>query len=229
MISQTMGGRIRLGVLCAILLGLCLYFHVGPILYYLVAYTPQEGDIVFQALPHMPLVDAIEGISQSPYSHCGVVVKDQEGNWKVLEAIGDVHEVSLYLWVIRGRSGGFCVYRLKPEFRPLIPEMVAACRTYIGKPYDYDYDMSDDAIYCSELVYKGFRTASHGGQLGKLQALGDLNWKPYEKIVREIESNRLPLDRLMITPVSLSKAPQLEKVFSDAMPDASSISPPDNR
>lgn len=34
-------------------------------------YAVQEGDILFQPLPHGPLVDAIEGVSLSIFSHCG--------------------------------------------------------------------------------------------------------------------------------------------------------------
>ena len=52
-------------------------------------YAVQEGDILFQPLPHGALVDAIEGVSVSIYSHCGIVVR-KDGAWFVLEAIGDV-------------------------------------------------------------------------------------------------------------------------------------------
>ena len=57
----------------------------GPI----TSYTPQQGDILFQSLPHMPVIDAIEGCTHSPYSHCGIVVKMGD-SWHVLEAIGPV-------------------------------------------------------------------------------------------------------------------------------------------
>jgi|GEM_PF-4675398 len=34
-------------------------------------YAVQEGDILFQPLPHGSLVDAIEGVSLSIFSYCG--------------------------------------------------------------------------------------------------------------------------------------------------------------
>jgi len=40
-----------------------------------VRYRPVEGDLLFQSLPHCPLVDAIENATQSSYSHCGMVVR----------------------------------------------------------------------------------------------------------------------------------------------------------
>ena len=39
-------------------------------------YQPREGDIIFQSLPKMDLVLAIEGCTESKFSHCGVVIKD---------------------------------------------------------------------------------------------------------------------------------------------------------
>ena len=63
-------------------------------------YSPQEGDILFQSLPHSPLVAAIEGVSGSSLSHCGVVTKSGNG-WAVLEAIGPVQETALHEWIAR--------------------------------------------------------------------------------------------------------------------------------
>jgi hypothetical protein len=75
-------------------------------------YTPQQGDIVFQSLPHMPVVDAIEGSTHSPYSHCGIVVREG-GIWHVLEAIGSVKLTRLERWIMQGRDEAFAVSRLK--------------------------------------------------------------------------------------------------------------------
>ncbi len=49
--------------------------------------------------------------------------------------------------------------------------------------------------------------------MGTLETLGDLNWQPFEENIRALAGNTLPLDRVMITPVSLSKATQIEPVF----------------
>ncbi len=57
-------------------------------------YAVQEGDILFQPLPHGALVDAIEGVSLSIYSHCGIVER-KNGAGFVLEAIGDVGRPSM--------------------------------------------------------------------------------------------------------------------------------------
>ena len=46
-----------------------------------------------------------------------------------------------------------------------------------------------------------------------MERLGDLNWQPHEAFIRSIEGY-VPKDREMITPQSLSAAPELMQVFS---------------
>lgn len=175
------------------------------------SYTPRHGDIVFQSLPHMPVIDAIEGSTRSPYSHCGVVVK-QDNLWHVLEAIGPVKLTRLERWIGQGREDAFAVSRLKAEFQPKVDAMIAAAEKFTGLPYDIQYELDDEKIYCSELIYKAFKAAS-GQNLGRTVKLGDLDWKPYEQIIRAIAGDPVPLEREMITPRDLAKARQLEGVL----------------
>ena len=171
-------------------------------------YKPEAGDVVFQSFPHSPLTDAIETASQSPYSHCGLVVRKGQG-FAVLEAIGPVMETPLDLWIRRGRDQGFAAFRLKPEQAGKIDSFITAAYRFRGRPYDMHYDFDDEKIYCSELVFKAFRNAT-GEELGIVRKLGDLQWKPVEKFIRVLEGGKLPLDRPMITPKDLSEAPQLQ-------------------
>ena len=175
-----------------------------------VAYVPRHGDIVFQSLPHNPIIDAIEGCTASPYSHCGIVIK-RSGEWLVLEAIGPVQETPLRRWVLQGRNWEFAVYRLKPDYQPKINSMIDAAREFKGRPYDIQYEFDDAKIYCSELIFKGFKKAT-GESLGITQKLGELNWRPFEPVIRQI-SGGVPLERQMITPQSMSLARQLDRVL----------------
>lgn len=174
-------------------------------------YQPQEGDLIFQSLPRGALVEAIEGCTGSPYSHCGIVMQ-REGRWVVLEAIGTVHETPLFSWIRRGRQSFFDVYRLKPEHQPRIAEMLAKARGYLGRPYDIHYELDDEKIYCSELIWKAWRDAG-GSDLGTLEKLGAMNWQPHREVIVSIEG-RVPLEREMITPRAVAEAAQVEKVFS---------------
>ncbi len=87
--------------------------------------------------------------------------------------------------------------------------------TLLGRPYDYHYAPGDSQIYCSELVYK-VAERQLGVKVGIWDKLGDLNWKPWEKFIREIEDGQLPLDRPMITPVGLTRSPEVVRVYPRA-------------
>lgn len=175
-------------------------------------YTPSEGDLIFQSLPHGDLVDAIEGASNSVYSHVGIVMSTKNG-WFVREALGNVHDVELSVFVNRGRNKSIGVFRLKPGFKEHIPQFLNATNKYLERPYDIRYRMDDEYIYCSELVYKAFNDAT-GIKMGKLVELGSLNWGKHEQLIVSLEGGVVPKDRQMITPVALSKANQLQLIYS---------------
>lgn len=202
---------LRVGALLAVLLGAVIHFHVYGLLH-LARYTPREGDVVFQSLPNGPLVEAIEGITNSPLSHCGVVMKNADGRWVVHEAIGVVRETPLYLWIVRGRGARLDVWRLRDIEGRDLAALRAALETHAGKAYDYRYAPDDAEIYCSELVFKAYRDA-YAVELGEWENLGDLNWRPFEAFIREMEGGSLPLGRPMITPVGLTRDSSLEKVY----------------
>lgn len=180
------------------------------------AYEPQVGDIVFQSLPPAPLVNTIEGVTQSPFSHCGLVAQRASG-WIVIEALNGVEETPLREFLSRGGNGGFAVYRLGPNDKLAVPEMVEAARAFLGRPYDVRYRMDDEKIYCSELIYKAFHQATNGNSLGSLQRLGDLNWQPYVEAIKYFEGGPVPLEREMITPLGMAKADQLKLVYAFAL------------
>jgi hypothetical protein len=213
--------RMRLFALLALFAVLALFFHkqaldlIGrlPMVYAYCRYSPQEGDVVFQSLPHGDLVDAIEGITHSRWSHCGVVLKNDKGQWLVIESIFNVHETPLLLWMVRCRDGNFAAYRLDSKFDPQIPGFKQHLLTFMGQPYDYDYDMAKGhGVYCSGLVYTAFDETC-GEKMGVLQKLGDLDWQPYRAFIRSEAQGALPLDRAMITPAALAQAPQLHQVY----------------
>jgi hypothetical protein len=185
-----------------------------PAIWNYVLYSPREGDVVFQSLPHGELVDAIEGVTHSPFSHCGVVLRNDDGKWVVVESIGNVHETPLFQWIFRGRGGWLAAYRLADKDASFIPAFKKALLGCSGYSYDFDYDMdhAKNCVYCSDLVFLAFRRAS-GETMGTLQRLGDLDWQGHRDFIRAEANGQLPLDRTMITPASLAQATQLHRVY----------------
>ena len=173
----------------------------------------KEGDLVFQSLPHADLVDAIEAVTKSPWSHCGILVK-REGHWFVAEAIGEVRYTPLYVWIVRGRRSCIDSYRVTNLPPQNALKIQAGVDKLLGTPYDFRYAPDDSEIYCSELVYKVY-DRELGIKIGNWEKLGALNWKPMEKFIRGMEGGRLPLDREMITPVGLTRSPNVVRVFTN--------------
>ncbi len=198
-----------------VLLLISMLLTMGGV-YYLFSnkgYIPKSGDIIFQSSPHSDLVDAIEGATESKYSHVGILVQ-KENRWFVREALGGgVLDTPLEEFIDRGRNKSIAVYRLKKKYRHYLPSFVKKSALYVGKPYDEYYRLDDTCVYCSELVYKAFKDAS-GIALGKLQKFGDLKWGHYAPIIAKIKGAVIPKDRLVITPVAISKAKEVERVYS---------------
>lgn len=106
----------------------------------------------------------------------------------------------------------FDAFRPKSDMQSLVPWNDQGKRFLPGRPYDFKYDMDDETIYCSELLYRSMLNAS-GVRLGTLHKLSDFKWQSYMKVIEKYERGLPPLDRQMITPRALSEAPQLARVF----------------
>ena len=209
-LPQTRGARIRFALIFLVLVVLACTRRPDRVVGYHLS-NKQEGDIVFQPLPEGELVEAIEGISRSEWSHCGILIKYQ-GDWHVAEAIGEVRYTPLHAWIIRGRKAKVESYRVNQLPADAAPKIKAGIAKLIGRSYDFRYAPDDTEIYCSELVNKVY-ARELGIELGTWERLGDLNWQPYEKFIRHMESGPVPLDRPMVTPVSLTRGPAVTRVF----------------
>ncbi len=181
-------------------------------------YEPSEGDLVFQALPlDVDLIQAIEGITQSHYSHVGVLLRRKE-KWTVIEAcaLGVIY-TPFEKWKTNGRNDRWAAYRLKPQYRPLIPKFLKNLHPHAGKPYDFKYEFTDDKLYCSELVFHAWKKASNE-DMGKRENVLSLNWKPYLATIEKYNQGPLPPSgRMLISPRSLSRARELERVYNHGL------------
>lgn len=171
----------------------------------------REGDFIFQHLPGA-LTEMISDMTQSRYSHCGIILKKPDGFY-VLQAVGPVKETPLNEWISYGMGRQFSLVRLKQKYRQDIPAIIREAYKFEGRPYDFQFEWDDKKIYCSELIYKAVFNAT-GARLAAFVRLGDMNWKPYEKTIRELAGGGLPLEREMITPQSLFASDKVELIYA---------------
>ncbi|MBS0261358.1 MAG: hypothetical protein JSS02_05325 [Planctomycetes bacterium] len=171
----------------------------------------QNGDVVFQHLTGK-LGAVITDVTDSPFNHCGMIVY-KKGEPCVIEAIGPVRYVPLKKWLQQGDLGNFAQYRLKSITEKQIAKTVQAAEEFLDLPYDLQYELDDDKIYCSELIYKAY---SRGARIevGAKTPLRELQWKRHEQFIRTLAGGELPLDRKLVTPASIASDTQFRLMYT---------------
>jgi uncharacterized protein YycO len=178
----------------------------------------QNGDIIFQTSLSTQS-KAIQLATHSPYSHCGIIYKDGE-NFYVFEAVQPVKKTPLNEWIARGENGKFVIKRLKNADQVLTVSTVQSMKqigeAFIGKNYDVTFEWSDDKIYCSELIWKVYKSAT-GLEVGKLQKLSefDLTNEAVMKKMTERYGKKIPMDETVISPSSIFDCGLLKTVKSN--------------
>jgi hypothetical protein len=176
-------------------------------------------DVVFQDLDCGPRCDLIREITQSRFTHVGIVL-DEGGQRVVWEAYGPVGPTPLAEWV--DRSGGVIgVYRLDERLRRRGPDIAREVRAMRGLPYDGDYQWDDERIYCSELVHKAVLRATGRA----LSAPHPYSFGPHRAAIAQLTKGRLDEGTLIVAPVDLAQSPWLKRVGGDLAPDEVAFAP----
>ena len=156
----------------------------------------RQGDIVFRfgdarvMRGMVPLSLFIARATGSPFSHTGIVAIE-DGSPVVYDcSSAGIQRQPFEVWML-DCVGALGVKRLKPEHRERIAGVIAYCRAAFERqvPFDYEFRMEDDSLYCLELVEKAFR--SQGLALSEPVRIGD--W--------EYLAN-FPLTALLIPPIT---------------------------
>lgn len=204
-------------VLCLLVVFLPLLCVAGPAKMGGRDYDLREGDIVFQATGGRQC-EVIRAATGSPWSHCGVVFASG-GRLYVLEAVSPVRSTPLQEWYERSLAGTFHARRLAaatgPPDEAVVRKAQAWARRQVGKPYDLRFLWSDEELYCSELVWKLFKTAG-GVELCKPRRFDSFNLEPtivQRMIVERFGSRQaFPSRELVVAPHDLATSPLLCEV-----------------
>ncbi|MFC1610692.1 YiiX/YebB-like N1pC/P60 family cysteine hydrolase [Myxococcota bacterium] len=173
----------------------------------------RDGDLVFQQ-SRSSQSQAIAAVTGSRYTHVGIVFLEK-GRPFVVEAIGPSQWTPWARWVARGVDGHVLVKRLTQADElltaPIVTEMKRVARGLTSKPYDLRFEWCDDALYCTELVYKIFKRGA-GVEIGDLQKVGDLELG-YSGVLGTLRQRGIPRNRLVLTPRAMLEDPQLGTVL----------------
>jgi hypothetical protein len=139
----------------------------------------RDGDIVFRRADarvlagRFPFSRFIANVSGSLYSHTGIaaIEKGEPVIYDTTKA--GVRRQPFAVWML-DNFGPLGVKRVRPELKSHADEAVRFCRRAyeIQIPFDFDFELGDDALYCVELTEKAYRAS--GLELSKPVRLGDM-------------------------------------------------------
>lgn len=126
----------------------------------------QNGDLLFCVASPMrdgitqAIVSVTEGIDLQQVSHVAIVCKEPNGIY-ALEASSQhgvwLNPIQQFLeHCDHTESGNPMVLAGRLKDTSNISASVEKAKSFLGKPYDFQYSPSDSAIYCSELVHYSF-------------------------------------------------------------------------
>ncbi|WP_173910279.1 YiiX family permuted papain-like enzyme [Acinetobacter sp. Marseille-Q1618] len=172
----------------------------------------QTGDLIFQTSKSAQS-QVIQLATHSPYSHMGMLVNKNGKLW-VLEAIQPVKYTAFQAWVNRGVQQKYVVKRLYKNLN--LQQQVALqkhAEQYLAKPYDIYFEWNDQAIYCSEIVWKAYKNAL-GIELAPLQQLKDfdLSHTKVKALMQQRYSKSVPLQEQVISPKALFDSKLLKTI-----------------
>ena len=177
----------------------------------------KDGDIIFQK-SHSRQAEAVKLATHSDISHCGILF-NEDGEWKVLEAVEPVQIVPLSSWISR-EEGHYTIKRLKKEHNTLndarISSMLSTGKKWTGKHYDIYFNWNDDQLYCSELVWKLYHMAT-GIEICSPRKLKEFDLSnPFVKMMmNERYGKNIPYNENMVAPSDLFDSKKLELVVSE--------------
>lgn len=169
----------------------------------------QTGDIIFQTSKSAQS-KVIQKATHSPYSHMGMIV-NRNGQFWVLEAIQPVKYTPLQQWVDRGVNKHYVVKRYQTALTAIQQtKLVKNAEGYLNKPYDIYFEWGDDAIYCSEIVWKAYKNAL-GIELAPLDQLKsfDLTDLSVKALMKQRYGKSIPLQEKVIAPSALFNSKKL--------------------
>lgn len=191
-------------------------------------YNFQNADLIFHTSKSNQS-HAIMWASQSLLSHVGLIEKDSSGQYYVIEAITKVSRTPLDRWIKRGRFDRYEVYRYKTLSEQQRKQIIENAKKYLGRKYDVSFSSHNKELYCSELVAYAFNDSKIKiGQYQKVSSL-DVDNTIVKSLVKKrwknhplCQSKKINFDQCwqnilsdeLITPVSLTQDPHIEKIYS---------------
>jgi uncharacterized protein YycO len=174
----------------------------------------QDGDIIFQT-SRSSQSSMIQTVTGSNLTHCGIIFYKDNKPY-VFEAVNPVKLTPLSNWINRGAGSKYKVVRLNYKLRDnhkMI--MLSYAKRQLGKQYDLKFQWSDNKMYCSELVWKIYR--SSGYTISEPRKFSDynLNNPSVQKEIQRRYGNTINLNETVVSPIDLYKSSLVSEIYSN--------------
>lgn len=174
----------------------------------------KSGDIIGH-YSNADFLGFFRNIAKADFNHVGIIM-EHDGRLMVLEATGGgVGFNELEDFYARGNYK-YTVLRVKSEYEDSLPGVISQAMNYVGYEYDNSFDLSDEKIYCSELVYKAFEKGG-GIEPGRLQKVKEvIGVHKYNPILKGIAGNfvkNVSMEQEVIMPESIMKSVKFNIVY----------------
>jgi hypothetical protein len=117
----------------------------------------ETGDLVFRRGSGVRSQAVLQGDPQSPYSHVGLVVREDAERW-VIHALPGAGVVREHLDDFLAEARLAALYRVEGLSDAEREGVRVAALEMLGRPFDDALDLSNpEALYCTELVWLAFR------------------------------------------------------------------------
>jgi hypothetical protein len=124
----------------------------------------KDGDIVFVSSDASAFDKAVVNVTKNNenfnFSHVGLIHCTDSGIFVIEAVTKGVCYTSVDTFLIKNSKSTIKIARLKADYQKYIPVAITKSLAYIGKKYDFAFDIKNDAYYCSELLYFAFSEAS---------------------------------------------------------------------
>lgn len=124
----------------------------------------QHGDLIFVGAQKEELSGAINRVTQQSknrnFDHIGIIERNSDSIF-VLHAApygGSQREELSHFYISQTeKNNRIVIFRLKTNYQYSINNAISTAKELVGKPYNWNYILNDDTLYCSDFIERAFR------------------------------------------------------------------------
>lgn len=123
------------------------------------------GDLLFVEAQSDSLSAAIDRVTHSNdehhFSHIALVEIEGQTTWVLHADVENGSErIPLNEFLMRKKNRTIAVFRLKKEYQNSIPNALKKAHSFLDKPYNFSYILSENSFYCSDFIQRSFASDS---------------------------------------------------------------------